>query len=96
MNDRLRLVAVYKSSKKPGAYLFISKRDDFSDVPKALLETFGTPQFVMLIPIEKRLQLAAVSPDRLKASLNEKGYYLQLPPPQESLLKQHLAQQKKV
>ena len=42
------LCAIYKSKKKEGMYLYIAKRDDFSALPNALREAFGTPAFVML------------------------------------------------
>lgn len=88
------LVAVYKSSKKADTYLYLPKRDDFSFVPKALMDTFGVATFVMLLPLQKRNKLAQVDIEKLKNELNEKGFYLQLPPPQENLLKAHLRQVK--
>ena len=35
------LCAIYKSKKKPGSYLYIAKREDFSQVPEVLLSHFG-------------------------------------------------------
>ena len=86
------LVAVYKSSKKADTYLYIPKRDDFSTVPDALMKTFGTPLFVMLIPLEKKQSLASVDIEKLKAQLRDPGFYLQVPPPPEDLLKAHRKQ----
>ncbi len=86
------LVSVYKSSKMQETYLYITKRDDFSAVPKALLDTFGPPNFVMIFPLQKRQSLALVEIEKLTSELNEKGFYLQLPPPKENLLKAHLAE----
>lgn len=89
------LVAVYKSTKKADTYLYLPKRDDFSHIPKALLDTFGKAVFVMLLPLQKRNKLAQVDINKLKSELEEKGFYLQLPPPQENLLKVHLADTKR-
>ncbi|WP_026375255.1 YcgL domain-containing protein [Aestuariibacter salexigens] len=89
------LCGIYKSSKKDETYLYLKNKDDFSDVPEALLQTFGKPQFVMVMPLNKPRKLALVEWDKLLAELDEKGYYLQLPPPKENLLKQHLEAQKK-
>ncbi|MCC2616258.1 YcgL domain-containing protein [Aestuariibacter halophilus] len=86
------LVAVYSSPKKDETYLYVPKRDDFSAVPKALMETFGTPRFVMLIPLDKREKLAQVDKQKLREALVSPGYYLQLPPPKENLLKAFRAQ----
>ncbi|SHG81292.1 YcgL domain-containing protein [Ferrimonas marina] len=83
------ICSVYKSSKKADTYLYINKRDDFSQVPEALMTLFGTPQFVMLLPIVKLQQLAGADLDKVKQSLVDPGYYLQIPPPTENLLKQH-------
>lgn len=87
------LTAVYKSPKKEGAYLFIKKRDDFADVPKALLQSFGTPQLVTLINLAKREHLALADIDKVKQQLTEQGFYLQLPPPELNLLDEYKRQQ---
>ena len=86
------LSAVYKSPKKALTYLFVKQRDDFSDVPKPLLHTFGTPQLVTVINLAKRDKLAFADLDTVQERLTEHGYYLQLPPPPEDLLAEHKAQ----
>ncbi|MDW6016535.1 YcgL domain-containing protein [Vibrio plantisponsor] len=82
------LCSIYKSPKKEGTYLYIPKRDDFSQIPEALMQTFGKPIFVMLVNLESR-QLAQVNVEKVKASLDEQGFFLQLPPPPVNLLEQH-------
>ena len=88
------LCAIYKSSKKQQTYLYVPGRDDFSKVPEALLKTFGTPVFMMIMPLKKDRELAQVDINKLRTELKTKGFYLQLPPPTENLLKTHLQQQK--
>ena len=88
------LCVVYKSLKKADTYLFIERRDDFSRVPASLLETFGDPQLTMLINLATKTHLAQADLAKVKTALQSQGYYLQIPPPPENLLKQHLAQQK--
>ncbi len=83
------LCAVYKSPKKVETYIYVLKRDDFSAVPDALMTTFGTPQLVTLLNLSKRDKLALTDINKLTAALSEKGYYLQIPPPQENLLTTH-------
>ncbi|QIZ78845.1 YcgL domain-containing protein [Ferrimonas lipolytica] len=83
------ICAVYKSSKKAETYLYVNKRDDFSSVPQPLMDIFGVPKFVMLLPMIKLTKLANVDLNKLKSELDEKGFFLQLPPPEEDLLKQH-------
>lgn len=83
------LTAIYKSSKKQETYLYLPKRDDFSQVPEPLLKTFGTPLFVMLINLDGRQKLALAEIEKVKSELVERGFYLQLPPPPENLMEQH-------
>ena len=83
------LCAVYKSSKKLETYLYVLNRDDFSSVPEGLMKTFGTPHLVTLINLANRDKLAIADMQKLKTNLIKNGFYLQLPPPTEDLLKQH-------
>ncbi|USD61123.1 YcgL domain-containing protein [Vibrio sp. SCSIO 43140] len=90
------LCSIYKSTKKDGAYLYIAKKDDFTPVPEALMNMFGRPQFVMVVNLAGRT-LALVDVEKVKTSINEEGFFLQLPPPPENLLdkyKEQKAQQK--
>ncbi|GAL21782.1 YcgL domain-containing protein [Vibrio maritimus] len=90
------LCSIYKSTKKDGAYLYIAKKDDFTPVPEALMDMFGRPQFVMVVNLAGRT-LALVDVEKVKTSINEEGFFLQLPPPPENLLdkyKEQKAQQK--
>lgn len=84
------LCSVYKSAKKEGMYLYIPKKDDFSDVPEALMQMFGKPIFVMVMKMEGR-KLALVDIEKVKQSLVEDGFFLQLPPPPVNLLDEHKA-----
>ncbi len=74
------LVSVYRSSLKDQMYLYIPKRDDFSEVPEELLKVFGKPEFSLQLNLAKRNKLARVNIDEVKQSLIEQGYFLQLPP----------------
>lgn len=83
------LCAVYKSSRKAETYLFINKKECFDDVPEQLLLTFGKPELVMLLPLNKKASLAGADISKVRHALAEQGYYLQLPPPRENLLKSY-------
>lgn len=87
------LCAVYKSSKKAETYLYVPGRDDFSKVPKMLMTTFGPPLFLMIMPLKNERKLARMDIEKLRSELTTKGFYLQLPPPTENMLKAHLALQ---
>ena len=84
------LCAIYRSSKRDQTYLYVEKKDDFSRVPEELLQGFGLPQFSMVINLAQRVKLAAADIEKVKKALKEQGYYLQIPPPMESLLNMHL------
>ncbi|GEA49510.1 YcgL domain-containing protein [Vibrio inusitatus NBRC 102082] len=79
------ICAIYKSNKKQGMYLYITKKDDFSPVPEQLMQMFGKPTMVMVVNLAKR-GLATVDVDKVKESLLSDGFFLQLPPPVENEL----------
>ena len=54
-----------------------------------MLEQFGKPVLVMLLPLNKREALGRVDKETLITALREKGFYLQLPPKQEDWLAEH-------
>ena len=81
---------IYRSTKRDQTYLYVEKRDDFSRVPEELMKGFVAPQLAMLLPLDGRKKLVNADLDKVKTALKEQGYYLQLPPPPENLLKQHL------
>ncbi|WP_298722731.1 YcgL domain-containing protein [uncultured Oceanisphaera sp.] len=87
------LCVVYKSPKKAETYLFVERRDDFSRVPSPLLDTFGSPRLAMIINLATKTHLAQADLAKVRLALQTQGYYLQLPPPPENLLKQHRASQ---
>ncbi|MCP3698429.1 MAG: hypothetical protein GY920_07730 [Aliivibrio sp.] len=80
--------SVYKSTKKQGAYLYIAKKDDFTPVPKELMTMFGTPTMVMVVNLAGRT-LASVDVEKVKSSILNEGFFLQLPPPPENLLEKY-------
>ena len=89
------ICTIYRSSKRDQTYLYVEKRDDFSSVPEELMKSFGQPQLAMMIDLANKKKLASADIEKVKSALKEQGYYLQLPPPPESLLKMHFEQTKK-
>ncbi|MFB9133695.1 YcgL domain-containing protein [Vibrio sp. AK197] len=88
------LCTIYKSTKKEGAYLYVPKKDDFSQVPDTLMAMFGKPSLVMMINLDGR-DLAQVDVAKVKQSLIDDGFFLQLPPPPENLLEKYKEQKAK-
>lgn len=89
------ICAIYRSSLRDQTYLYLSKKDDFSCVPEALMKGFGKPLLSMVISLEGRECLASADIDKVKQQLVEQGFYLQIPPPVENLLTRHLATEPK-
>lgn len=81
---------IYRSPLRDQTYLYVEKKDDFSRVPEALLRGFGKPRLAMVLPLDRTEKLANADIEKVKLALQEQGYYLQLPPPVEDLLKIHL------
>lgn len=79
------LCNVYKSLRKEETYLYVSLKDDLSRVPVTLLDTFGTPKLVTKLLLTPERKLALVTADKVITSIEEKGFYLQLPPPKENM-----------
>lgn len=88
------LCSVYKSPRRNETYLYVEKRDDFSRVPEALMETFGKPAHVMSIDLKADRKLAGADTALVLSDLQEKGFYLQLPKPEEDMLAVHKAMMK--
>ena len=82
----MQLCTIYRSFKKADTYLYVAKQGDFSKVPEQLMSLFGTPKLVMTLDLDKRAHLAQADLDKVKQELTSKGFYLQLPPPQENML----------
>lgn len=79
------LCNIYKSRRKEETYLYVSLKDDLTRVPDVLLETFGRPELVTKLIITEDRKLARAEADKVLASIEEQGFYLQLPPPKEEL-----------
>ena len=71
---------IYKSLKKAELYLYLGKKDDFSIVPETLLNSFGKIEFVMNLDITPERKLAREEGAKVLASLQEKGFFVQMPP----------------
>jgi len=80
------LCTVYRSERKFETYLYMGDETEWSDIPEELQRLF-TPQVkVMTLKLTDDRKLARLSGEELRNHLSEQGYYLQVPPPPESLL----------
>ncbi|MEE4189956.1 MAG: YcgL domain-containing protein [Halieaceae bacterium] len=79
------LCQVYRSPRKEQMYLYVSKADGLERVPEALLAQFGEPEPIMLLNLDGSRKLARADADEVVAQIDERGYYLQMPPSAEEL-----------
>lgn len=78
---------IYKSTKKEKLYLYIAKKDDFSNVPQALYDSMGKePVFVMEIELTPERKLARENVNTVIKSLETQGFHVQMPPPVASVI----------
>jgi len=71
---------IYKGSRKPDTYLYVKAENDFSSVPKPVLDLMGALQFVLEVDLESRKKLARADIQDVRQRLGEQGFYIQMPP----------------
>ncbi len=72
---------IYNSQKKQFSYLYLAKKDDFSELPEQLLSLLGKLTFTLAIDlndvISGKKKLVQADVNKVIEDLNTKGYYLQ-------------------
>lgn len=72
---------IYKSRKKDELYLYLAKKDDFSQVPQALYDSMGTePVFVMELELSAERPLAREDVKTVMKNIEAQGFHVQMPP----------------
>lgn len=71
---------IYKSLKKDQLYLYLTQKDDFSNVPEALYQSVSPIQFVMELDLTPERKLARENPEKVIENLTNKGFFIQMPP----------------
>ncbi|EAR07634.1 YcgL domain-containing protein [Reinekea blandensis] len=80
------IVRIYRSSKRSETYLYLRKTDAFDDLPDALRELFGRPIQVMDMLLTEDKTLARAKAADVLRDIDDKGFYLQMPPPKEDYM----------
>lgn len=80
-----RLVQVYRSSRRDGMYLYVDADEDLARVPEALLKNFGRPVAALSLPLTPDRRLARADAVVVLRSIEDSGFYLQMPPSAEEL-----------
>jgi len=81
---------IYKFPKHPDMYVYIARpdypddtdqiKDWLSVLPKDFRAGLGTSKFVMHLDLSNTKKLARVDKEEVLAKLQEKGYFVQMPP----------------
>ena len=71
---------IFRSDRKSETYLFLATDCLFEDLPETLRTAFGEPVFVMGLTLTADSKLARKNAGSVLESLQEQGYFLQLPP----------------
>jgi uncharacterized protein YcgL (UPF0745 family) len=74
---------IYRSDRKVGSYLYITEKNNFSDIPEELLKLLGRVEFVFQLELNKDKPLANADVKIVLQQLTEQGFFLQMPPPQD-------------
>lgn len=87
---------IYRSPRDSDMYLYVSKQDGLTRVPEQLLEKFGKPQHALTLVLTPDRKLARVRSEQVIEQLQEKGYYLQLPPLKDAAMQDIHARNSKI
>lgn len=75
---------VYKSFKQFDYFLFVKKEDEFARVPASLRQMLGVLEKVMDLELDESRNLAQADVVVVMQQIEERGYYLQMPPQSDS------------
>jgi len=76
---------VYKSLRQFDYYLFVKKDDGFSRLPDGLKQILGVLEKVIDLDLDAKRTLAQADVLEVIQQIEEKGYFLQMPPGSDSL-----------
>jgi len=75
---------VYRSSRREDTYLFMAKKDNFENIPEALLRVFGDPEFSFEFELNNDKNLVRDDPVEVINNLTERGFHLLMPAENET------------
>jgi len=77
---------VYRSQKKTGMYLYLTEKDDFTEVPDALMKLLGELTFSFEFDLSEDRKLVREESKEVIRIMQQSGYFLQMPPPKSETL----------
>ena len=81
-----RICKIYRCSKKDEMYLYVDTLEDLSRVPEALIGQMGKLTLVMTMLITSEKSLHRADANKVLSDIEERGFYLQMPPPPEEYM----------
>lgn len=75
---------VYKSLKRFDYFLFVKKEDELTRLPDGLRQMLGVLEKVMDLDLHHNRNLAQADVPTVMRQIEERGYYLQMPPQSDS------------
>ena len=82
-----RLIEVFRSPRKAEMYLYVDKAAGYKELPDALLNQFGEPEPVMTLVLTPERKLARADAAEVLQQIEAQGFFLQMPPTQDELLR---------
>jgi uncharacterized protein YcgL (UPF0745 family) len=82
---------VYTSLRKPDTYLWLGRRDDFSNLPESLRQMLGELRLVLEVELTDQRKLPHEDARQVMEHLQSQGWHLQLPPKEALAAANHLA-----
>jgi len=72
--------SVFRSCRKEYTYIYLREGTKFADLPEALRNIFGQPEFVIDLELSLQRKLASEDVGEVIQNLSKHGFHLQLPP----------------
>ena len=73
---------VYRASRRADTYVFVRKEDGETRLPDALRTLTGRLELAMEVTLGADRKLARADTGEVMRAIVEKGFYLQMPPPE--------------
>ena len=83
---------VYRCNKQPNTYLFLTKKDNFNNLPNELLTLLGKLSFSFEFNIDSNKKLMQADATEVLKAIETHGFYLQLGSKTKVLKEDTLAQ----
>lgn len=83
---------VYRSKRKRGMYIYLTKKDNFDIIPAELKKRIGTLEYSFEFDLSEARKLTRYNTKEVMQQLQETGFFLQMPPPETNFLDLDLRQ----